>query len=65
MIVIDKDADWALCVVRDYGLAGEKDEVTPDEALVKCRERLRKIKNVERAHFNQCSPCNHCKPTFG
>ncbi|MHB1336979.1 MAG: hypothetical protein ACYCXQ_13665 [Candidatus Humimicrobiaceae bacterium] len=29
MIVIDKDATWALRVVKDYGLVGEKDEVTP------------------------------------
>jgi len=65
MIVIDKDATWALHVVKDYGLAGEKDEVTPDEALVKCREGLRKIKKAERAHCNQCSSCNHCKPPFG
>jgi len=65
MIVIDKDATWALHVVKDYGLVGEKDEVTPDEALVKCREGLRKIKKAERAHCNQCSSCNHCKPTFG
>jgi hypothetical protein len=62
MIVIDKDAAWALRVVKDYGLAGEKDEVTPDEALVKCREGLRKIKKAERAHCNQCSSCNRCKP---
>jgi len=65
MIVIDKDATWALHVVKDYGLVGEKDEVTPDEALVKCREELRKIKKAERAHCNQCSSCNHCKPSFG
>ena len=65
MIVIDKDATWALHVVKDYGLVGEKDEVTPDEALVKCREGLRKIKKAERAHCNQCSSCNHCKPPFG
>ena len=64
MIAIDKDATWALHVVKDYGLVGEKDEVTPDEALVKCREGLRKIKEAERAHCNQCSPCNHCKPPF-
>ena len=61
MIIIDKDAAWALRVVKDYGLAGEKDEVTPDEALVKCREGLRKIKKAERAHCNQCNSCNHCK----
>lgn len=65
MIVIDKDATWALHVVKDYGLVGEKDEVTPDEALVKCREGLRKIKKAERAHCNQCSSCNYCKPPFG
>jgi len=65
MIVIDKDATWALHVVKDYGLVGEKDEVTPDEALVKCREGLRKIKKAERAHCNQCSSCNHCKLSFG
>jgi len=65
MIVIDKDDTWAFHVVKDYGLVGEKDEVTPDEALVKCREGLRKIKKAERAHCNQCSSCNHCKPPFG
>lgn len=65
MIVIDKDATWAFHVVKDYGLVGEKDEVTPDEALVKCREGLRKIKKAERAHCNQCSSCNYCKPPFG
>lgn len=65
MIVIDKDATWALYVVKDYGLVGEKDEVTPDEALVKCCEGLRKIKKAERAHCNQCSSCNNCKPPFG
>ena len=65
MIVIDKDATWALNVVKDYGLVGEKDEVTPDEALVKCREGLRKIKKAERAHCNQCGSCNHCKSPFG
>ena len=50
MIVMDKDTSWALQAVKDYGLVGEKNEVTPDEALVKCREGLRKIKEAEKAH---------------
>ena len=64
MIVIDRDAAWALRVVKDYGLVQDKDKVTPDEALEKCREELRKIKAAERARCNQCNSCNRCKPSF-
>ena len=56
MIVMDKDTSWALQVVKEYGLVGEKNEVTPDEALAKCREALSKIKKAEKTH---------CKGPFG
>ena len=62
MIVTDNNTIWALLAVKEYILVGNKDKVTPNEALVKCHETLMEIKSAERAHFRVRSGSNFLSP---